>query len=53
MPNLLTISISFIAGCLLTVVALALVRGNSKNIVKKDPEREEIEKQWEEQSKGY
>lgn len=40
MDNLLLLAFSFIAGCLIAIVALALVRGNSKEEiveVKKEP----------------
>lgn len=44
-----------ISGSIITIVALALVRGNwsKKHIVDVDPEKEEAERQWKEQSKGY
>lgn len=44
-----------ISGSIITIVALALVRGDwsKKHIVDVDPEKEEAERQWKEQSKGY
>jgi uncharacterized membrane-anchored protein YhcB (DUF1043 family) len=56
MDSWLTHILSFIVGAIITIVALALVRGNwskKEDIVDVDPEIEEAERQWKEQSKGY
>ena len=55
MDSWLTHILSFIVGAIITIVALALVRGDwsKKHIVDVDPEKEEAERQWKEQSKGY
>lgn len=47
--------LGLVIGSMFTVVALALVRGNwsKEHIVDVDPEKEEAEKQWNDQSKGY
>jgi ABC-type antimicrobial peptide transport system permease subunit len=50
MVSWLAFFLGVISGSIITIVALALVRGNwsKKDIVDIDPER-----QWKEQSKGY
>ena len=55
MDSWLTHILSFIVGAIITIVALALVKGNwtKKDIVDVDPEKEEAERQWKEQSRGY
>jgi hypothetical protein len=55
MDSWLTHILSFITGAIITIVALALVKGNwtKKDIVDVDPEIEEAKKQWNEQSRGY
>ncbi len=55
MDSWLTHILSFIVGAIITIVALALVKGNwsKKDIVDVDPGKEEAERQWKEQSKGY
>ena len=45
--------IGFFAGAIGTIVALAIVRSNSKDTIEVDPEKEEAAKEWTEQSKGY
>lgn len=44
-----------IIGSLVTAIAFAVItaKEDKKNIVEIDPEIEEAEKQWQEQSKGY
>ncbi len=53
MGNYILYFCCFIGGAVLAIVALALVRGNSKDTVEVDLEKEELIKQWEDQSKGY
>lgn len=55
MDSWLVFFLGVIVGSIITIVALALVRGNWKkeNIVDIDPEVQEAERQWKEQSKGY
>jgi len=55
MDSWLSFIIGFLTGAIITIVALALVKGswNKKDIVDVDPEIEEAERQWKEQSKGY
>ncbi len=55
MDSWLSFIIGFLIGAIITIVALALVKGNwtKKDIVDVDPEKEEAERQWKEQSKGY
>ncbi len=55
MVSWLALFLGVISGSIITIVALALVRGNwsKKDIVEIDPEIEEAERQWKEQSKGY
>jgi hypothetical protein len=55
MGNWLSFIIGFLIGAIITIVALAVVKGNwdKKDIVDVDPEIEEAERQWNEQSKGY
>ena len=53
MVNYIIYFCCFCAGSILTIIALALVRGHAKNIVDEDPEKQELDKQWREQSKGY
>ncbi len=55
MDSWLIFLLGVILGSIFTVVALALVRGswNKEEIVEVDPEIQEAEKQWKEQSKGY
>ncbi len=45
--------IGFFIGAIGTIVALAIVRSNSKDTIEVDPEKEEAAKEWTEQSKGY
>ena len=46
--------LGIICGSIITIVALALVRGSKKETVQQvDPELEEATKEWKEQSKGY
>jgi|LakMenEpi03Aug12_release.lakeMendotaPanAssembly.Ray.scaffolds.fasta_scaffold3001683_1 hypothetical protein len=45
--------ICFFLGAVCAIVALAIVKSGSKDIVEIDPEKEEAAKQWKEQSKGY
>jgi len=49
----LPIIIGFFIGAMLTVVALAIVRGGKREDIEADPEKEEAAKQWNQQSKGY
>jgi len=49
----LPIIIGFFIGAIITIVALALVRGGKKEDIEIDPEKEEAAKQWNQQSKGY
>jgi len=55
MDSWLSFIIGFLIGATITIVALALVKGNwsKKDIVDVDPGKEEAERQWKEQSKGY
>ncbi len=55
MGNWLSFIIGFLIGAIITIVALAVVKGNwdKKDIVDVDPEIEEAKKQWKEQSKVY
>jgi len=53
MDNWIAGIIGFFAGAVCAIVALALVRGNSKDTVEADPEKEEAAKEWKEQSRGY
>jgi len=55
MDSWLIFFLGAILGSIITIVALALVKGNwtKENIVDVDPEKEEAERQWKEQSKGY
>ena len=45
--------IGFFVGAIGTIVALAIVKSDSKDTVEVDPEKEEAAKQWKEQSRGY
>jgi hypothetical protein len=45
--------IGFFIGAIVAIVALALVKGNSKDSIEVDPEKEEAAKEWNQQSKGY
>lgn len=55
MDSWLAFFLGAISSSIITIVALALVRGNwsKEHIVDVDPEKEEAERQWKEQSKGY
>ena len=53
MDNWLSFIIGFLIGAIITIVALALVRGGKKEDIEVDPEKEEAAKQWNQQSKGY
>ena len=53
MGSLIAGLIGFFVGAIGAIVALALVRGNSKDTVEVDPEKEEAAKEWKEQSRGY
>jgi hypothetical protein len=55
MVSWLAFFLGVISGSIITIVALALVRGNwsKKEDIEVDPEKEEAAKQWNDQSRGY
>jgi len=53
MDSFILIVSGFFGGAIVAIVALAIVKSNSKDTIEVDLEKEKADKEWEEQSKGY
>ena len=53
MDSFILIVSGFFGGAIVAIVALAIVKSNSKDTIEVDLEKEKADKEWKEQSKGY